>query len=105
MGRDKKGSDGNLSQITIAKDLETGDYTRLTKFKDGYSTEAFGAKSHNYPEEIFVVCGELYDEAFDIWLKAGYYASRPPFEVHGPFRAKGEVIILEVSSPSKSVKN
>lgn len=52
-----EGSDGNLSQLTIAEDSETGDYTRLTKFKDSYSTKALGVKSHDYPEEIFVISG------------------------------------------------
>jgi hypothetical protein len=99
-----EGSDGNLLQLTVAEDPDTGDYTRLTKFKDGYDTRAFGAKSHNYPEEIFVVAGRLYDESFDLWLEPGYYACRPPGEVHGPFRADGEVIILEVSYPSQAVK-
>ncbi len=98
-----EGSDGNLSQLTIAEDHDSGDYTRLTKFKSGYSTEAFGAKRHEYPEEIFVVSGRLYDKAFDQWLEPGYYASRPPHEVHGPFIADGEVIILEVSYPSQSL--
>jgi len=97
------GSDGNLSQLTIAEDHESGDYTRLTKFKGGYSTKAFGAKSHDYPEEIFVVSGRLYDEAFSVWIEPGYYASRPPGEVHGPFVADGDVVILEMSYPSQSV--
>ncbi|GIU51884.1 hypothetical protein TUM4438_43020 [Shewanella sairae] len=95
------GSDGNLSQITLAQNSINGDYTRLTRFKDGYDTKAFGAKSHSYPEEIFVVSGRLYDEAFDMWLEPGYYASRPPGEVHGPFLADGEVVILEMSYPSQ----
>ena len=99
-----EGSEGNLSQITIAEDPKTGDYTRLTKFSAGYSTESFGPKSHDYPEEIFVVSGRIYDEAFQIWLEPGYYASRPPGEVHGPFRAEGDVIILEMSYPSQSIK-
>lgn len=98
-----EGSDGNLWQWTIAEDFETGDYTRLTKFKNGYSTQAYGAKSHNYPEEIFVVSGRLYDEAFEMWLEPGFYASRPPYEVHGPFVADGDVVILEMSYPSQSV--
>lgn len=98
-----EGSDGNLSQLNIAEDPETGDYTRLTKFKNGYSTESFGAKSHNYPEEIFVVSGRLYDAAFDLWLEPGYYASRPPGEVHGHFIADGDVVVLEVSYPSQAV--
>jgi len=99
-----EGSDGNLFQLTIAEDPDTGDYTRLTKFCHGYSTESYGAKSHDYPEEIFVVSGRLYDEAFEVWLEPGYYASRPPGEIHGPFRADGDVIILEISFPGQTVK-
>ncbi|NQY93290.1 MAG: cupin domain-containing protein [Campylobacteraceae bacterium] len=100
-----EGSDGNLHQITLAMDETTGDYTRLTKFKDGYCTSSFGGKSHDYPEEIFVVKGQLYDEAFDLWIETGHFASRPPFEVHGPFTAEGEVIILEMSYPSQAVSS
>lgn len=100
-----EGSEGNLSQLTIAEDPESGDYTRLTKFKSGYSTESFGAKVHDYPEEIFVVSGRLYDKAFDMWLEPGYYASRPPGEVHGHFVADGDVVILEMSYPSQAISN
>jgi len=100
-----EGSDGNIMQLTIAEDSETGDYTRLTKFKDGYSTEKFGAKSHDYPEEIFLVSGRVYDEAFDQWLETGTYASRPPGEIHGPFIAEGNVLIIEMSYPSQSISN
>jgi len=96
------GSDGKLWQLTIAEDAASGDYTRLTRFADGYDTSGFGPKSHDYPEEIFVVSGRLYDAAFDLWLEPGCYASRPPGEVHGPFRAEGEVVILEISYPSQS---
>ena len=98
-----EGSDGNLFELTIAEDSESGDYTRLTKFKSGYSTESFGAKVHDYPEEIFVLSGRIYDKAFDLWLEPGYYASRPPGEVHGPFIADGDVVILEISFPSQTI--
>ena len=97
-----EGSGGQAHQITLAEDPESGDYTRLTRFKDGYSTQAFGAKSHGYPEEIFIVSGRIYDEAFEEWLEAGSYASRPPGEVHGPFTAEGDVVVLEVSSPGRT---
>jgi len=100
---DIDGSDGNLKEITLAIDKDTGDYTRLTWFKDGYYTGAFGAKAHAYPEEIYVASGRLYDEAFDMWLEPGHYASRPPGEVHGPFRAEGDVLIYENSFPSQSI--
>jgi hypothetical protein len=99
-----EGSGGNLMQLTIAEDPATGDYTRLTRFRDGYSTASFGARSHDYPEEIFVVSGRLYDAAFGIWLEPGHYASRPPGEVHGPFRAEGDVVVLEIAYPSQSLR-
>jgi len=98
-------SDGNLKQLTLAIDPESGDYTRLTWFRDGYHTAAFGAKSHPYPEEIFVVSGRLYDDAFKMWLEPGSYASRPPGELHGPFRAEGDVLIYENSFPSQSIES
>ena len=94
------GSGGNLLELTLAEDSVNGDYTRLTKFLDGYSTRDFGVKSHDYPEEIFIVSGRLYDQAFDTWLEPGVYASRPPGELHGPFVAQGDVLVLEMSYPS-----
>lgn len=100
-----EGSNGNILELTIAEDCETGDYTRLTKFKNGYSTDIFGAKSHDYPEEIFIVSGRVYDKAFEQWLETGTYASRPPGEVHGPFVADGDVLIMEMSYPSQSIPN
>lgn len=91
------GTDENLMQLSPAEDPDTGDYTRLTFFRAGYNTRAFGAKSHDYPEEVFIVSGRLYDEAFDLWLEPGYYANRPPGESHGPFKASEDTIVLEVS--------
>jgi len=100
-----EGTDGQLEQLTLAIDEENGDYTRLTRFKAGTDTKAFGAKSHEYPEEIMILKGRLYDEAFDKWLEAGEYASRPPGEVHGPFIAEEECVVLEMSYPGQSVHN
>ena len=100
-----EGTNGQLEQLTLAIDEENGDYTRLTRFKAGADTKTFGAKSHEYPEEIMIIKGRLYDEAFDKWLEAGDYASRPPGEVHGPFIAEEECVVLEMSYPSQSVNN
>lgn len=99
-----EGSNHLIEQITLAIDPLKGDYTRLTRFKEGANTKEFGATSHDYPEEIFIVKGKLYDETFDKWLIAGDYASRPAGEVHGPFKSEGECIVLEMSYPSQSVK-
>jgi quercetin dioxygenase-like cupin family protein len=98
-----EGYNGQLWQLTLSIDTENGDYTRLTKFVDGANTEKSGPKSHNYPEEIFILSGRLFDSAFDQWLSAGDYASRPPGEVHGPFMADGECLVLEISYPSQSI--
>ena len=99
-----EGSNGQLEELTLAIDEITGDYTRLTRFKSGANTASFGAKSHAYQEEILVIKGRLWDEAFDRWLEPGDYASRPPGEKHGPFVAKEECIVLEISYPSQTTK-
>jgi hypothetical protein len=96
-------SDGKIEQITLAIDPVTGDYTRLTRFKAGADTTNLGAKAHNYPEEIFVISGRLLDLSFNIWLETGYYASRPPGEIHGPFQAATECLIWECSYPSQAL--
>lgn len=90
-------------EVTLAIDDKSGDYTRLTRFKPGADTSSFGAKSHDYPEEIMIIEGRLYDEAFDKWLEVGDYASRPPGEVHGPFKTDTGCVVLEMSFPSQSV--
>ena len=98
------GSDGLIEQITLAEDPENGDYTRLTRFKPAADTTAFGGKIHDYPEEIFIVSGRIYDEAFDQWLEPGDYASRPPGELHGPFKTEEGCVVLEMLYPSQSKK-
>jgi hypothetical protein len=65
-------------------------------------TAAFGGKSHAYPEEIFIVSGRLYDHAFGMWLEAGHYVSRPPGELHGPFKTEEGCVVLEVSFPNRA---
>lgn len=43
--------------------------------------------------------GSLYDVAFERWLMAGDYASRPAGETHGPFRTEEGCLVLEMSFP------
>ncbi|MGF1721171.1 cupin domain-containing protein [Vibrio kyushuensis] len=97
-----EGTNGEIEQLTLAMDELNGDYTRLTRFKSGADTSEFGGKSHDYPEEIYIISGRLYDKAFGVWLEAGDYASRPPGEVHGPFLCDQECLVLEISFPSQS---
>jgi len=98
-----EGTDGLVEFLTLATD-DNGDYTRLTRFKAGADTLSFGAISHLYPEEVFIVSGRMYDASVEKWLESGDYASRPPKELHGPFKTDVECIILEMSYPSQSIK-
>jgi len=99
-----EGMEEFVEELTLAMDEKTGDYTRLTRFKPGADTALFGPKSHHYPEEIMMLEGRLYDEAFDRWLEVGDYASRPPGEVHGPFKTDVGCLVLEISYPSQSIE-
>jgi hypothetical protein len=92
---------GIAEQLTLSIDEATGEYTRLTRFLPGANTYNFKGKHHDYPEEIFIIEGRLYDEAFEMWLEKGHYASRPPGELHGPFKTDVGCLVLEVSFPNK----
>lgn len=96
------GLEGMVEELTLSIDKITGEYTRLTQFYPGADTVAFGEKSHEYPEEIFIVSGRLYDQAFNQWLETGHYASRPPGEIHGPFKTEEGCVVLEISFPNKT---
>jgi hypothetical protein len=96
-----KGLEGMLEELTLSMDKHTGEYTRLTRFFPGADTTSFGGKSHAYPEEVFIVSGRLYDQAFNMWLESGHYASRPPGETHGPFKTDIGCVVLEVSFPNR----
>jgi ChrR Cupin-like domain len=90
-----------VEELTLSIEVETGEYTRLTRFYPGADTTNFGAKSHAYPEEIFIVSGRLFDSAFNLWLETGHYASRPPGELHGPFTTDVGCVVLELSFPAR----
>jgi ChrR Cupin-like domain len=98
-----KGLEGMVEELTLSIDATTGEYTRLTRFLPGADTSAFEGKLHPYPEEVFIVSGRLYDQAFEVWLEAGHYASRPPGELHGPFKTNVGCVVLEVSFPNRII--
>lgn len=99
------GLEGMAEELTLSSDLQTGEYTRLTRFLPGADTSRFGGKAHPYPEEVFIVSGRLYDDAFGLWLETGHYASRPPSEPHGPFKTDVGCVVLEVSFPNRAVES
>lgn len=97
-----KGLEGMAEELTLSIDPATGEYTRLTRFLPGADTSPFSGKTHPDPEEVFIVGGRLYDQAFGQWLETGHYASRPPGELHGPFRTDSGCVVLEVSFPNRT---
>lgn len=96
------GMEGIAEELTLSIDSSTGEYTRLTRFLPGADTSSFSGKTHAYPEEVFIVSGRLYDHAFGRWLETGDYASRPPGELHGPFKTDVGCVVLEVSFPNRT---
>jgi ChrR Cupin-like domain len=99
------GMEDIAEELTLSIDEKSGEYTRLTRFLPGADTKKLGGKSHEYPEEVFIVSGRLYDAAFDQWLESGHYASRPPGELHGPFKTEEGCIVLEISFPNKTASS
>ena len=49
----------------------------------------------------YIVRGRLYDKAFERWLSAGDYASRPPRELKGPIKTDVGCLVLWMSFPSQ----
>ncbi len=96
-----EGLEGQVQELVLSHDPATGEFTRLTRFLPGADTAAFGGKAHDFPEEIFIVSGRLFDGAFGLWLEPGHHASRPPGEVHGPFRTEEGCLVLDVSFPQR----
>jgi len=97
-----KGLEGMSEELTLAADPQTGHYTRLTRFLPGADTSDFGSVSHSYPEEVYILEGDLHDAAFGRILRVGDYASRPPGEKHGPFRSERGCVVLEMAYPDKA---
>ncbi|WP_259727031.1 MULTISPECIES: cupin domain-containing protein [unclassified Synechococcus] len=96
------GLEGQVQELILSQDAATGEITRLTRFLPGADTTTFGGKAHPFPEEIMIVSGRLFDAAFALWLEPGHYASRPPGEVHGPFRTDEGALVLDISFPGRS---
>lgn len=88
-------SKGIWEQI-LAKDPETGDYTRRVRFDPGVDTEADGVLTHEFWEEIYIVEGDLVDLRLDEKFTAGMYACRPPGMPHGPWRSESGVLMFEI---------
>jgi ChrR Cupin-like domain len=96
------GLEGQVEFCTLSLCEHSGEYTRLTRFAPGTRTETVAV--HDYPEEVFIVSGRLFDAAVQRWLETGDYASRPPGERHGPFHTEEGCVVLELSFPQRAAR-
>lgn len=91
------GLEGMAEQVTLSMDMLSGECNRLLRFFPAADTSVLGSNSHEYPEEIIIISGSLYDAAAGIWLHTGSYTNRSPGEVHGPFRTDEGCVLLRIS--------
>lgn len=95
------GMETMLEELILSIDEESGAYTKLTRYFPNHDMTDLDPRTHDYPEEIFVFSGRIYDASVDLWLEQGYYVSRPAGEVHGPFKTDAEgCVLLEIAPPN-----
>lgn len=87
-----------ISELILASDPDTGDYTRLMRFEPGADSSANGVLTHDFWEEVYIVTGDLTDLRLDETFTAGMYACRPPGMAHGPWRSEQGVLMVEFRS-------
>lgn len=83
-----------VQQKILSRDPETGDLTRLLRFKAGVETSE--TISHDFWEEVWILQGELIDLGKRQTFTAGMYACRPPGMPHGPYRVPTGCTTLEI---------
>ena len=84
-----------LSEQILARDEETGDYTRMLHFEPQTDTSAMGPQSHDFWEEVWIIEGSIHDLTLGQTFTAGMYACRPPGMPHGPWRSDGGCTTIE----------
>ena len=85
-----------LSEQILARDEETGDYTRLLRFEPGTDTRSMGAQIHDFWEEVWIIEGAIFDLTLQQNFTAGMYACRPPGMPHGPWRSPDGCRTVEI---------
>lgn len=80
----------------LARDPDSGDYTRLMRFEAGADSSVNGTLTHDFWEEVYIVSGDLTDLRLGETFTAGMYACRPPGMKHGPWRSEHGVLMVEI---------
>ena len=84
-----------LHEIVLAKDEQSGDYTRILRFTPGVDTTPQGEQAHDFWEEVWIISGAIHDLGLDQTFTAGMYACRPPGMRHGPWTAPEGCVTFE----------
>ncbi|MBI3972591.1 MAG: cupin domain-containing protein [Chloroflexi bacterium] len=87
---------GQLQEMILSNDPETGEFTRLLRFPPGTDTSPNGTLAHDVWEEVWIVDGALHDLRLDHTYSKGMYACRPPGMPHGPWRSDDGCLTFEV---------
>ena len=85
-----------LHEKILARDPETGDYTRLLRFDPGCDTTINGPLRHDFWEEVWILDGAFVDLRLNQTFTAGMYACRPPGMEHGPWRTDQGCTTFEI---------
>lgn len=88
---------GQLEELVLSEDPETGNYTRLLRFAKDADTSPNGTLSHlDFWEEVWIIDGTLVDLRLGQRFGKGSYACRPPGMLHGPWRAPEGALTFEI---------
>ena len=87
---------GQLQEMILSQDPETGDYTRLLRFPAGTDTSPNGVLTHDFWEEVWIIEGSIHDLRLGQTFTQGMYACRPPGMEHGPWTSPDGALTFEI---------
>jgi hypothetical protein len=86
----------------LALDVETGDLTRLARWEPGMDTRSLGVQAHPYWEELYILEGSIHDVTLGKTFSKGFFACRPPWMQHGPWKSSEGCTTFEIRrSPAR----
>ena len=84
-----------VSERVLVQDPDCGLVTRMVRWDPGVDTSRTGPVAHDYFEEVLILSGSMYDLRLEQTFGAGWYASRPPGMLHGPWTTAEGCVMLE----------
>lgn len=88
-----------VSERILARDPTNGLLTRMVRWDPGLDTSSDGSVVHDHFEEVLILSGSMHDLGLRQTFSAGFYASRPPGMVHGPWTTAEGCVMLEIQYP------